>query len=64
MATANLILIKDEQTAQTRARAAIDAHSLKSNEQRIRLEPTPVRRGKPLDVDSVLARSLARVAGE
>ena len=64
MATANLILIKDEQTSQNRARAAIEAHSAKSDEQRIRLEPIPARKGKHLDVDSVLARSLARVVGE
>lgn len=64
MATANLILIKDEQTAQNRARAAIEAYSAKSDEQQITLEPTPARRGKHLDVDAVLARSLARVAGE
>ena len=60
MATANLILIKDEQTNQHRARAAIEAYSTKS-EQRIRPEPIPVREGRHLDVDAVLARSLARV---
>lgn len=32
MATANLILIKDEQTTQNRARAAIEAYSVKSVE--------------------------------
>ena len=64
MATPNLILINDEQTAQNRARAAIEAYSSKSDEPRIRLEPIPVRKGKHLDVDAVLARSLARVAGE
>jgi hypothetical protein len=64
VATANSILIKDEQTTQHRARAAIEAYSLRSNEQRIRLEPIPVRKGRHLDVDAVLARSLARVVGE
>ena len=64
MATANSILIKDEQTSQNRARAAIEAYSSKSDEQRIRPEPIPVRKGKHLDVDAVLARSLARVVSE
>jgi hypothetical protein len=64
MATANSILVKDEQTSQSRARAAIEAHSSKSDEQRLRLEPSPVSKGRRLDVDAVLARSLARVVGE
>jgi hypothetical protein len=64
MATPNLMLIKDEQTAQNHARAAIEAYSSKSDEQPIRPEPTPVRKGRHLDVDAVLSRSLARVAGE
>jgi hypothetical protein len=64
MATANLILIKDEQTARKRARAAIEAYSPKSDQQRIRLEPIPVRKGRHLDVDEVLAHSFARVVGE
>jgi hypothetical protein len=64
MATANLILIKDKQTAQKRARAAIEAYSPNSDEQRIRLERIPVRKGRHLDVDAVLARSFARVVGE
>lgn len=64
MATASLILIRDEQTAQNRARAAIEAYSVKSDERQIRPEPIPVRKGRHLDVDAVLARSLARVVGE
>jgi hypothetical protein len=60
MATANLILIKDEQTTQNRARAAIEAYSVKSVE-RIDPRPIPVRKGRHLDVDAVLARSLAKV---
>jgi hypothetical protein len=63
MATASLILIKDEQTNQHRARAAIEAYSVKSDERQIRPEPIPVRKGRHLDVDAVLARSLARVVG-
>jgi hypothetical protein len=64
MATANLISIKDEQTSQNRARAAIDAYTSKSAEQPIGLEPIPLRQGRHLDVDAVLARSWARVVGE
>ncbi len=64
MATPDLILIKDEQTAQNQARAAIEAYSSKSDEQPIGLESIPVRKGRHLDVDAVLARSLLRVAGE
>jgi hypothetical protein len=63
MATANLMLIR-EQTAQNHARAAIEAYSVKSDERQIRPEPIPVRKGRHLDVDAVLARSLARVVGE
>jgi hypothetical protein len=63
MAT-NLILMKDEQTRQNRARAAIEAYSSKSAEQRIRLEPIPVLKGRHLDVDAVLARSFARMVNE
>jgi hypothetical protein len=64
MATAKLIFIKDEQTSQNRARAAIEAYSVKPDEQRIKLEPIPVRKGRHLDVDAVLARSFARVVSE
>ena len=64
MATANSILSKGEQTTQNRVRAAIDAYSTKSAEHRIRPEPIPVRKGRHLDVDAVLARSMARVVGE
>jgi hypothetical protein len=64
MATPNLMLIKDEQTAQNHAGAAIEAYSSKSDEQRIKPEPIPARKGRHLDVDAVLARSLARVMSE
>jgi hypothetical protein len=63
MATPNLI-IKDEQTAQNHARAAINAYCSRSDEKRIRPEPIPARKGRHLDVDAVLARSLARVVSE
>jgi hypothetical protein len=64
MATAKLMLMKDEQTAQNHARAAIESYSSKSDERRIRLEPIPVRKGRHLDVDAILARSYARVVSE
>lgn len=63
MATANLILIKDEQTTQNRARAAIERYSVKSDE-RVEPIPRPVSHPRHLDVDAVLARSLAKVASE
>lgn len=63
MAPANLRLIKDEQTTQNRARAAIEAYSSKFDE-RIGPEPVPVCKGRRLDVDAVLARSLAKVVRE
>ena len=62
MAPANSIT--DEQTTQLRARAAVEAYTSKSVEQPIRLEPIPVRKGKHLDVDAVLARSLAKVVSD
>lgn len=64
MATANSISINGEPTTQNRARAAIEAYASKAAEPPIRLEPIPVRRGKHLDVDAVLVRSLPRVVGE
>jgi hypothetical protein len=63
MATANLILVKDEQTSQNHERAAIEAYSVKSVE-RIDPRPIPVSNGRHLDVDAVLARSLAKVVSE
>jgi hypothetical protein len=61
MATADLTLINDGQTGQNLARAI---ESSVEREQQITQEPIPVRRGKHLDVDAVLARALARVVGE
>ena len=60
MALANLTVIKDRETNQNRARAAIEAHSSKSY-QRIDPRPEPVAHGRHLDVDAVLARSLPKV---
>ena len=62
MATANLTLVNDEQTGQNLARASEGA--VEPGEQQITQERIPVRRGKHLDVDAVLARSLARMLGE
>ena len=61
--TANLVVTKDRQTPQNRARAAIEAHTSKSDE---RISPglDRVSRGRRLDVDAVLARSLPKVVGE
>ena len=59
MALTNLRLIKDEQTIQDRARAAIDAYHLKSAENRIASDRN--FRPRHLDVDAVLARSLPKL---
>ena len=63
MATANLIETRDEQRTQNHARSAIDAYTAKSDE-RMTLGPIPVSRARHLDVDAVLARSLAKVVSE
>ena len=63
MATANLRMIKDQQTTQNRVRAAIEAYTSKSDE-RISQGLNRVSRGRRLDVDAVLERSLPKVAGE
>jgi hypothetical protein len=63
MATANSILIKDEPTSQNRARSAIEAYTAKADE-RISPRPIPVSHARHLDVDAVLARSLAKVVSE
>ena len=59
MALANLN-DKDEQTPQKPASAAIAGYSKKSDELRSP-ERIPVRKGKRLDVDGVLARSFKDV---
>ena len=63
MATANLEVNKDRQTAQSRAREAIEAHTSKPDKP-IARGSDPISRVRRLDVDAVLARSLARVVGE
>jgi hypothetical protein len=55
--------VEDGQTTQDRARAAIEAHSAKAGEP-INSEPIAISKGRRLDVDAVLAGSLAKVVGE
>ena len=63
MAQANLREVEDEQTTQDRARAAIQNYHAKPAK-RIGLEPIPLRKGRHLDVDEVLARSLPKTIGQ
>jgi hypothetical protein len=63
MELANSRLVNDEQTTQNRARAAIEAYTAKSD-QGISSGPIPVSHPRHLDVDAVLARSLAKVVSE
>ena len=63
MTTANVRAIKDEQTTQNLARAAIEAYTSKFDE-RISAGLIQVSRGQRLDVDAVLARSLPKAVGE
>lgn len=60
MALANLKVVKDRQTTQNRARAAIQANDARRDE-RISPWPIPVCKGPYLDVDAILARSLPKV---
>jgi hypothetical protein len=63
MELANSRVIKDEQTTQNHARAAIDAYTANSDE-RIISGPNPVSQRRHLDVDAVLARSVRKVVSE
>jgi len=63
MATANSIVIKDAQTIPNRARAAIEAYTLKSGKP-FGPGSDPVSQVRHLDVDAVLARSLPKVVSE
>jgi hypothetical protein len=63
MATANLIEEKDEQTTHARTRSAADAYTVKSDDG-MTVRPIPVSHARRLDVDAVLARSLAKVVTE
>ena len=57
MALTNLKVVNDEQTTQTRAHAAIEAYNARSDEP-VDSRLVVVSRGRRLDVDDVLARSL------
>ena len=63
MALANLRSVEDGHTTQDRARAAREAHTAKADE-RIGPELIPLSKGRHLDVDAVLARSLPKVVSE
>jgi hypothetical protein len=63
MELANSRQVKDQQTTQNRARAAIEAYPGKPDE-RISPGPIPVSPRRQLDVDAVLARSLRKVESE
>ena len=57
MAQTNLKVIKDERSTQTREQAAIESNNARSDEQ---AKPglILIRKGRHLDVDAVLARSI------
>jgi hypothetical protein len=63
MALVNLRVVKDRQTMQDRARAAIEAYNARSDEH-INPWPIPVCNGRYLDVDGILAQSLPEVLSE
>jgi hypothetical protein len=63
MALTNLRVVNDEPTTQSRAQAAIESYNAKSNERAVS-QPISIRKGRHLDVDEVLARSLPKVAGQ
>ena len=63
MALTNLRVVNDEPTNQSRAHAAIESYNAKSKEGAVS-QPLSIRKGRRLDVDKVLARSLPKVAGE
>lgn len=55
-------IVETDQTAQDRARGATLGHTSESNE-RTSLDPIPRRKGRRLDVDEILTRSLPKVVG-
>jgi hypothetical protein len=63
MALADSIVVADNPKTQNRTRAAIEDYDAKADE-RIIPDPTPVSKSRHLDVDAVLARSLAKVVSE
>jgi hypothetical protein len=63
MEQANSREVKDEQTPQDRARAAIQNYHAEPAEG-IGLGAIPLRKGRRLDVDEVLARSLPKTISQ
>ena len=63
MTLTNLRVVNDEPTNQSRALAAIDSYNAKSKEGAVSPRIS-IRKGRHLDVDEVLARSLPKVAGQ
>jgi hypothetical protein len=63
MALANSRVVKDEQTNQDCAPAAIEAYRAEPDD-KISLGMIPLRKGRHLDVDKILARSLPKALGE
>lgn len=63
MVQANLKSAEDLQTIRDQARAALEAPTNKVDE-RVGSELVPVSKVRHLDVDAVLARSLAKVVSE
>jgi len=61
MTSANSKNKEEQPTRQERSRAAIEGYSTKF-EDRSRVGQIPVRKGQPLDVDRVLARSLRQTS--
>jgi hypothetical protein len=57
MALNNLRVVNDQQAIQSRAQAAIESYQAKWNEQ-AGSQQISIRKGRHLDVDDVLARSL------
>lgn len=53
-------IVEDEQPAEDRARRATAAHT-STSDQRTSLDSIPRRKGRRLDVDEVLTRSLPKV---
>jgi hypothetical protein len=63
MALTNLRVVNDEPMNQTRAQAALESYNAKSNERAVS-PPVSIRKGRHLNVDEVLARSLPKVGGQ
>jgi len=57
MALNNLRVVNGQQAIQSRAQAAIESYKAKSNEQ-AGSQQISIRKGRHLDVDEVLARSI------